>query len=66
MLNLSDRWVGDSCRGWSNRQLFGVFQMMLDGRKRLFRKLLHVGIIAFRWSGDEGFVAEHQVSITVT
>jgi sulfur-oxidizing protein SoxZ len=24
------------------------------------------GTIAFRWSGDEGFVAEHQVSITVT
>jgi hypothetical protein len=24
------------------------------------------GIIGFRWSGDEGFVAEHQVSITVT
>jgi sulfur-oxidizing protein SoxZ len=24
------------------------------------------GAIAFRWSGDEGFVAEHQVSITVT
>jgi sulfur-oxidizing protein SoxZ len=23
-------------------------------------------VIAFRWSGDEGFVAEHQVSITVT
>ena len=24
------------------------------------------GTIAFRWSGDEGFVAEHQVKITVT
>jgi sulfur-oxidizing protein SoxZ len=24
------------------------------------------GTIAFRWSGDEGFVAEHQVAITVT
>ena len=24
------------------------------------------GIIAFRWSGDEGFLAEHQVAITVT
>ncbi|TMJ25696.1 MAG: thiosulfate oxidation carrier complex protein SoxZ [Alphaproteobacteria bacterium] len=24
------------------------------------------GIIAFRWSGDEGFVAAHQVDITVT
>ena len=24
------------------------------------------GTIVFRWSGDEGFVAEHQVSITVT
>jgi sulfur-oxidizing protein SoxZ len=24
------------------------------------------GIIAFRWSGDEGFVAAHQVNITVT
>ena len=24
------------------------------------------GTIAFRWSGDEGFVAEHRVDITVT
>jgi sulfur-oxidizing protein SoxZ len=24
------------------------------------------GTIAFRWSGDEGFAAEHQVAITVT
>jgi sulfur-oxidizing protein SoxZ len=24
------------------------------------------GTIAFRWTGDEGFVAEHQVAITVT
>ena len=24
------------------------------------------GTIAFRWSGDEGFVAEHKVAITVT
>ena len=24
------------------------------------------GTIALRWSGDEGFVAEHQVAITVT
>ncbi len=24
------------------------------------------GTIAFRWSGDEGFVAEHAVAITVT
>ncbi len=24
------------------------------------------GIIAFRWTGDEGFAAEHQVAITVT
>ena len=24
------------------------------------------GTIAFRWSGDEGFLAEHQVAITVT
>jgi sulfur-oxidizing protein SoxZ len=24
------------------------------------------GTIGFRWSGDEGFVAEHQVAITVT
>ena len=24
------------------------------------------GTIGFRWSGDEGFVAEHQLSITVT
>ena len=24
------------------------------------------GTIAFRWIGDEGFVAEHQVAITVT
>ena len=24
------------------------------------------GTIAFRWSGDEGFVAEHRVAITVT
>jgi sulfur-oxidizing protein SoxZ len=24
------------------------------------------GTIGLRWSGDEGFVAEHQVAITVT
>jgi sulfur-oxidizing protein SoxZ len=24
------------------------------------------GTIAFRWTGDEGFVAEHQVAVTVT
>ena len=24
------------------------------------------GIITFRWTGDEGFAAEHQVNITVT
>ena len=24
------------------------------------------GTIALRWSGDEGFVAEHRVAITVT
>ena len=24
------------------------------------------GTIVFRWTGDEGFVAEHQVAITVT
>ena len=24
------------------------------------------GIIVFRWTGDDGFAAEHQVSITVT
>ena len=35
-------------RGWPNRQLFRFIQMMLDGRKRLLSKLLHVGIIAFR------------------
>ena len=61
--------IEDFTATWNGRE---IFRMKLSPAiaanpfVSFFTVASESGTIGFRWSGDEGFVAEHQVAITVT
>ncbi len=61
--------IEDFTATWNGREIFRM-KMSPAIAANPFVSFLTVasesGTIGFRWSGDEGFVAEHQVAITVT
>ena len=61
--------VEDFSATWNGREIFRMKMspaIAANPFVSFFTVASESGTIGFRWSGDEGFVAEHQVAITVT
>ena len=61
--------VEDFSATWNGREIFRMKMspaIAANPFVSFFTVATESGTIALRWSGDEGFVAEHRVAITVT
>lgn len=61
--------VEDFSASWNGREIFRMKMspaIAANPFVSFFAVATESGTIVLRWSGDEGFVAEHQVAITVT
>ncbi len=61
--------IEDFTATWNGREIFRMKMspaIAANPFVSFFTVASESGTIGFRWSGDEGFVAEHQVAITVT
>ena len=61
--------IQDFSATWNGREIFRMKMspaIAANPFVSFFAVAAESGTIALRWSGDEGFVAEHQVAITVT
>ena len=61
--------VEDFSATWNGREIFRMRMspaIAANPFVSFFAVATESGTIALRWSGDEGFVAEHRVAITVT
>ena len=61
--------IEDFSATWNGREIFRMKMspaIAANPFVSFFTVASESGTIGFRWSGDEGFVAEHQVAITVT
>ena len=63
--NIIERFVAT----WSDKEIFAMAlspAIAANPFVSFFTVAQESGTIRFRWTGDEGFVAEHRVAITVT
>ena len=61
--------IEDFTATWNGREIFRMKMspaIAANPFVSFFTVASESGTIGLRWSGDEGFVAEHQVAITVT
>jgi sulfur-oxidizing protein SoxZ len=61
--------IQDFSATWNGREIFRMKMspaIAANPFVSFFTIATESGAIALRWSGDEGFVAEHRVAITVT
>ena len=61
--------IEDFIATWNGREIFRMKMspaIAANPFVSFFTVASESGTIGFRWSGDEGFVAEHQVATTVT
>ena len=61
--------IEDFTATWNGREIFRMKMspaVAANPFVSFFTVATESGTIALRWSGDEGFVAEHRVAITVT